>query len=357
MAKKKTEEAPPEKEDPAARLLGQFRKEMGEGVAVAGCDLLDDNRVVIPFSPAFDLGLGGGIPEGCVVTIAGGEKLGKTSSALSFCANAQRPEYGSRQIIYGNIECRFQARNLRGIEGLDPGRFTMLTSSKDRIVYAHDYLSMFERVLQDIPGCVLLIDSTSMLCDETEATNTIGQTVVGGNNRLFASFMRRMAPVIMVNRPIVICINHLYTNIGGMGNGPKWAEKGAKAMFYQADVRLRCTHTTPWKVGDRQIGQEVHWKVVTSALGGPGAEFSSFLRYGVGVDRVYEASRIGQDLGLIGKAGSWLTLDYLRDRPDLCPEDPPRFQGGEKVYQALRDNPAWLEALRTRLATFFAGSD
>ena len=63
-----------------------------------------------------DIALGGGVPEGSLFIMTGPEKIGKTLTALTFCANAQKR---NRQIYYGNIEARLRKRDIEGIKELD----------------------------------------------------------------------------------------------------------------------------------------------------------------------------------------------------------------------------------------------
>ena len=72
---------------------------------------------VISVGPKLDMALGGGVPEGSLFIMTGPEKVGKTVTALTFCANAQR--YHNRQIYYANIEGRLKKRDLEGISDLD----------------------------------------------------------------------------------------------------------------------------------------------------------------------------------------------------------------------------------------------
>jgi recombination protein RecA len=76
-----------------------------------------------------------------------------------------------------------------------------------------------------------------------------------------------------------------------------------------------------------QIGQEVEWQVVCSALGPPGASITSYIRYGQGIDKHTELINFAVDIGLINKGGAWYT--YGKEK----------FQGMEKLRQYFVDNP------------------
>ena len=74
-----------------------------EDVVTDATAITERKRVVIPFSPRMDIGLGGGIMEGTLTILTGKEKLGKTIGALTLAANAQKEENGGRKVFYHNI--------------------------------------------------------------------------------------------------------------------------------------------------------------------------------------------------------------------------------------------------------------
>lgn len=146
-----------------------------------------------------------------------------------------------------------------------------------------------------------------------------------------------MANVIPVNKNVVIGITHLMGN--PTGYGAEFKEKSGQAIAYQTDVKIRAKSFKAWTVGtdNTQIGQEVDWQVVVSALGSPGATTTSYLRYGTGIDRYMEAITLAADIGLIAKGGAWYTLTSLPDSP--------KFQGTEKVRAFLMEHPEEFESI------------
>src|SRR5688572_14462502 len=89
--------------------------------------LISAERTVINFSENLDMILGGGIPLGSFVVIAGQKKLGKTTSILHFCANAQKQ---GCKVYYLDVEHRLKPRDLKGIPGLD------LSASKFQLIHS-----------------------------------------------------------------------------------------------------------------------------------------------------------------------------------------------------------------------------
>lgn len=315
-------------------------KTFGDNIILDGRALVDKKLMVIPVSPAIDLILGGGIPEGSFVVLTGQPKCGKTTTSLDFVATAQKPEFngsrGPRQAYYLNIEGRLKKRDLEGIVGLDLDRFHVIGSQTGKILHAEEYLQIAERIINEEPESILIIDSYSALCTEAEITSDMDKMQRADGAKLLAKFCRKVANVIPVNKNIVIGITHLMGN-PGYGN-VEWKEKSGQAIAYQTDVKIRAKFHKAWTVGtqtnETQIGQEVEWLAQCSAIGPPGGTITSYIRYGYGIDKAMELTTLGSDMGLINKSGSWYSMTFLGGE-----EGKQKIQGLEKIRQYLVDHP------------------
>lgn len=306
-------------------------KKYGEGVFLDASFLLDKPKMVIPVSPALDIGLNGGIPEGSWVIFSGQAKTGKSTTALQFAANCQQKEYGSRKVFYDDVEHRLKQMNLTGIHNLitDPKQFQIIRSSKDKILSAEDHLNILVELIKDNPNSVFIIDSASALCAMGEMSEEIKASGRASGPKLLASFCRQVGPIVTVNNSIIIIIQHLIANTSGYGS--PYVEDGGQKLKYQVDVKMRIKGIEKWEAKDKRIGQIVNWEIVCSALGAPLDKVQSYLRYGYGIDHITEIIQLGCDLGLIMAGGSWYTLDYLESKPKL--------QGQHNVYEYLSNNP------------------
>jgi len=328
------------------KLQEEVTKQFGDEIILSGNALVDKKVLTIPVGPALDIILNGGIPEGSFVVLTGQPKCGKTTTSLDFAATAQKPEYqgglkNQREVYYLNIEGRLKKRDLEGIPGLDLSRFHIIGSQQGKILHAEEYLQIAEKIINEIPGSVIIIDSYSALCTEAEITSDMDKMQRADGAKLLAKFCRKVANVIPVNKNIVIGITHLMGN--PTGYGAEFKEKSGQAIAYQTDIKLRAKTFKPWVVGTEgtQIGQEIEWQVLCSALGPPGGVMTSYIRYGQGIDRYTEIINLSSDLGIINKGGAWYTI--------ACLEDKPKFQGSEKVRAYLVENPNVYEILYTQV--------
>jgi recombination protein RecA len=353
MAKKKAEAETETSEK--KEITTDLERKYGESAFISAEDFLNEKREVIPVSPKLDLILDGGIPEGSFVIIAGPPKIGKTVTSLHFAANAQKV---GRKVFYLNIEGRLKPRDLAGISNLQHGKdqFEIVRSyvdndGKSRILLAHEYLDVAERKVKDNPGCVVIVDSASQLLTETESKGELGEQHRAPGAVLLAQFCKRIANEMPVTKSIIIMIVHVVANTGG--GMKRTSRTGGNKIQYAVDVDLECKYVEKWTVGavkddpdsGTEIGKKIHW--TTGSTGGnaaPGMKTTSYLRYGVGIDEIYELYDLGKTLGLIERAGAWYTMSFLG-----LEKDTPKFQGEEKVITALNEHADWIELLRRKL--------
>ena len=79
-----------DKKSTQPKYLKSILKDNGE-IIKSGIDVLTEkkNLGMISISPAIDLALGGGVREGCWLTLTGDPKSGKTTTAMQIAANCK----------------------------------------------------------------------------------------------------------------------------------------------------------------------------------------------------------------------------------------------------------------------------
>lgn len=271
-----------------------------------------------------------------------------TTMALTLAATCQKPEYGGefcpegRDIYYYNVEGRLKRRDLIGIPNLNLDKFHIIESTPGKILRGEEYLQIADTLINSKIGAVHIIDSYSALCTEAELTAGMDQMQRADGAKLLSKFCRKVSNVIPVNKSIVIGVTHQMANPTGYGKAFK--EKSGQSIAYQVDVKLQAVAMRPWKdKNEIQIGQEVDWQCLTSAIGPPGKTTTSYIRYGEGIDKIQELSTLALDLGLIQQSGSWCKFLFID------PENPPSVQGIDNIKPKLLENPEWLELLRAKI--------
>lgn len=331
-------------------IIKALEKQFGAGIFTTGAYVSERKRTIIPISPQLDSITGGGIREGSFIVSTGPPKIGKSSTAVDFgvsALNTPHPKYGDRNLYIFNIEGRLNPRDLRGINGMikyldDPtlvNRVIVVGSSAGNIKGGEEYLAIGEALINEKPGSIFLFDSFSQLCSSERRKNEIGKRFRDDMPLYLSDFCKRISNVIPINDSIVIGITHRIAN-QGQGHSP-WVEASGQKVQYQLDVKLRAMYEQPWKVGETQIGQDVHWECDASPIGPPGRKCVSKLRYGHGLDKEAELAAMCVDLGLIKKGGAWYQI--------LDSES--KLQGMENVRDALEADPELYKTLNDQFRT------
>ena len=178
-----------------SKLKDDVQKQFGSEIILNGNAIVDKEPLIIPVSPSLDIVLNGGIPEGSFVVLTGQPKCGKTTTSLDFAATAQKQQYqgqskAPREVYYLNIEGRLKKRDLEGIPGLDLSRFHVIGSQQGKILHAEEYLQIAERIINEIPGSVIIIDSYSALCTEAEITSDMDKMQRADGAKLLAIWIK-----------------------------------------------------------------------------------------------------------------------------------------------------------------------
>jgi RecA/RadA recombinase len=307
--------------------------------------ILTLERTLIPWSPAFDSILGGGVISGSMTNIAGSPKTGKTSSALCLCAQAQKPELGGRYwrdkgrpIIFYNIENRLTKRDLLGVPGLDlePDRFMLAMNTDKKTWYLEDYFEDIERAIDLYPGCIILLDSIGALCTKKVASATDGDQVRDPAPILSSQFMKKIGAQLMAKDIIMLNILHKVTNSAAKpGQSTTMITGGIKVKFGANNYfEVKWAETSD----NDKDGLILHLGgKTTSEVGTPDEEATAYLRFGRGLWNSYELINLcvqpdTNNLFNIGKSGAWYIVGekkiqgilnaatYLDETPELYSE-------------------------------------
>lgn len=353
-------------------------KKMGAGAFIRGDQLREFAHDVISVSPKLDMILGGGVPGGSVVTLAGAPKCGKTVTALYVGAKGQKQ---GRPLYYINIEGRIKPRDLDGIKGLDQPAMTIVRSYRDdehntsRILTAEEFLEAVEWIAHNVPRAVIIIDSISQLATSKEMGGDMGDKFYAPGTALLAQLTKKLANVIPVNDIVLIGIQHVTANFNMQGR--KTTVTGGNKFKYAADIALECKFFKFLREGSakkkdgeeddgtgKPYGQEVNWVTTCTAFAPPGMTAVSTIRYGIGIDEVVEMGQVGVELGFISRSGAWYYPTYLLDvmpdkyqevnkakegKPPKMESNIPGLQGEANLIKWLNENAEEYAALEKSL--------
>ena len=185
--------------------------------------ILDNPPKVISISPALDLILSGGIPQGTIATLEAKEKVGKTTLGL-LCASKAQQQYDST-VIYVMVENRKAglAKNLTATPdlNLDKNKFKLIASEPGKILSTEHFLEQTERAISEHPECFVIFDSFSALSSSDEKTKDYGAGYNLLSRKLEGEFCHRVSPLLSTTNATILGIAHVSNNINSMGTSVK----------------------------------------------------------------------------------------------------------------------------------------
>jgi RecA/RadA recombinase len=315
-------------------------KKYGEGAFITGDKLAGYANKIVHVSPRLDLVLGGGIPGGSIVTLAGMPKAGKSVLSLHILGKAQQQ---GRKAFYLNVEGRIKPRDIDGIACLNKSELQIVRSYRDeggksRILKADEFLNIAEDIVHNVPGAVIVIDSISQLVTSGEMENDLSNKDRAPGAILMAKFCRRISNIVPVNDIILIGILHFIANTSGYG--ASLMASGGNKIKYAMDIGLECKkfdivreNSSP---ESRPIGQLVEWKTTSTAFAPPGQKTTSMITYGIGIDELYEMVEIGIECGFLQQSASWISMAYLEE--SVGKDKVPKVQGKNNLVARLRES-------------------
>jgi len=301
--------------------------------------VLNEDYAIFSVSPRIDMTCGGGVQEGGSIVISGPEKLGKTTLALAIAASAQQHEQIDgirRKVFYFDIENRIQKRYLKN-QGLniDPDYFELIGSTGGVLLSAEKNFQLMEKLISSLKNSVVIIDSLSMLCSESELEYDYSDTYRSNAPRLTSIFFRKISGMIRHSRNTVIGIIHSYANQNSKGPfSPSRVESGGTKAQYASNYKFVLTHKEAIKESDVVVGDRVHFKCAWHPLDKQTNPVSNFIHtYGLGLDKVREIAEMAKETGLVKSKGPYIYFGDLM------------WQGIAAFADSVRNDPELYKAL------------
>jgi recombination protein RecA len=178
--------------------------------------------------PALDDVLGGGLPVGRLVEIAGAPASGKTLLALALCRAAQED---------GGVAAFIDVEH-----GLSNDVVTRAGVWHDRLVVARpdggeQALQVVDELLRARAASLIVVDSVSALVPAAELTGVVGAAPAGHLSRLMSQSLRRLALQAAKAGAVVVFVNQFRRTWDDDGKGRQTTTGGA-ALHYVAATRL-----------------------------------------------------------------------------------------------------------------------
>jgi len=214
---------------------------------------------------------------------------------------------------------------------------------------AEDTADMVKDCLASGMMSMVVIDSVGAMMGRVEQEKQADEATVAVVARIVTRMVKHVTSLAPEKQTAVLVCNQVRQEVSSMGGQVLpggWALRHANS----AQIRLRAS-TRPEDVltikrngEDVPVGRKIAAKIERNKMAAPGVTaFFTFINqsseaYGpVGVDPGSEAAMIGERFGMVERSGSWYTLTTTGER----------FQGLEKLREALRVDPESVAAIRS----------
>jgi recombination protein RecA len=296
---------------------------LGESVAIQPVEAIPSGSL------ALDLALGvGGIPRGRITEIFGPESSGKTTLGQHIIAEAQKR---GGMAAYIDVE-----------HALDPSYAANCGVNVDDLLISQpdtgeQALEITEALVRSSAIDAIVIDSVAALVPRAEIEGEMGDAHVGLQARLMSQALRKLAAAIGRSGTAVIFINQLREKVGIIFGNPE-VTPGGRALKFYSSVRVDLRRAEAIKQGDKIIGSHVRAKVVKNKVAPPFRTAEFDIMFDHGISREGNLIDLGVDLGLISKAGAFLSYGDVR-----------LGQGRESAKQYLAQNPELAQEIEQRI--------
>ncbi len=309
------------KQDVLDATIAQIDKEYGAGsVMLLGQNSKIKIEAISTGSILIDRAIGiGGLPKGRIIEIYGPESSGKSTLAMHVVAQSQK-EGGV--CAYIDAEHAMDAKYAKDL-GIDVNQ--LIISQPD---YGEQALDIAEMLIRSGAVDIIVIDSVAALVPKAELEGDMGAVHMGLQARLMSQALRKLTPVVHKSNTVLIFINQIRQNIGGMPFAPKETTTGGKALKFYASLRLDMRKVASLKKGDTHIGNRVAIKVVKNKVAPPFKRIEVDLIFGYGISAELDLLDAAIHFDVIKKSGSWFSY-----------KDAKIAQGREQSLKYLQANP------------------
>ncbi len=319
-----------EKQKALKTAINKIEKQFGQGSIMKLGEKSGMNVKTIPTGALnLDLALGaGGIPQGRTIELYGNEASGKTTLALHIIAETQKRD-GTAAFI--DAEHALDPKYTKNL-GVDIDN--LLISQPDN---GEEALEIAESLVRSNAINVVVIDSVAALVPKAELEGEMGDSHVALQARLMSQAMRKLSGAVSKSKTAIVFINQIREKVGVKFGNPE-TTPGGRALKFYSSVRIELKRSQAIKDGDEMIGLHVRAKVVKNKVAPPFRQAEFDIMYGDGISQTGCLLDMGEDTGVIDRAGSWYSYGDER-----------LGQGRENVKEFLEENSKIKETIEKEI--------
>jgi recombination protein RecA len=240
----------------------------------------------------------GGLPNNRIIEIFGPEASGKTTLALSICAQVNKI---GRYAAYIDVENAVDISYARKL-GVRDELFALSQPSS-----AESAGNVMVKCLR-APSCgIVVLDSVAQLATEQELAGDLDDANIGATARFMGRLLRKVPPMASVNETIVLFINQIREKVGVVFGSPI-VTPGGRALKFAASIRidLAKTATNRDKKTNEAISNTTRAKFIKNKLAPPFTEAVFDIQFGktYGPNNYKSILELAEKKGIVEKKGS-----------------------------------------------------
>lgn len=324
------------------KIIADANKKAKRDILVKGSDLKHQSfQRCTTGSLSFDLALGGGWPLNCANEIIGLESMGKTVMAMKTVAanQALNPDHHTLWVAAEDFDPPWG-----GTCGVDIDRMTFVQSNIMEEAYESCIRVMEERAVDAV-----VIDSLPALMPHEEDEKSMMDLVIGRGAMLTNKFMRKLhaastRSLVEYDRPVLFIMINQWREMIGVMWGDTRTTPGGKGKNYTFMTRVEVTRDEWLKKGDDQVGQVIKIRCIKNKTaprwrtGQVDFYFDTVDEHPAGsYDLFHEAVDLAIEKEIIERQGAWYHFGGKK------------WQGQQKVWEAMQDDPKLLAAVDTEV--------
>lgn len=261
-----------------------------------------------------DLVLGGGIPRGALVELAGPTGTGKSSVMAHVSKNLCSR---GLKVDWMDFEHALTSGLKQGI-GLQEYEERQLFTHLDPITYG-DAEEILEGLGNELPDLIVVDSDVAILVDSSMDISIIDTQAIGLKSRVEAIFLAKYKGWVRKNNVTIVFINQMRTKFESRGRSMIAIEDsaGGNAFKHYMDIRLRLKRTGDLKrkdstiEGEKEIiyGAETALWAVKNKNVRSHIELSMPIIFGRGVSNMMVIKTVLVEAGLVVSSGSYFKIN------------------------------------------------
>ncbi|WNO29881.1 putative DNA recombination and repair protein [Bacillus phage SDFMU_Pbc] len=314
MAKKKTSK----QADPSVIDLSELAEDAGL-VLLRDSDYATIFDRLPTFFPQLDRYLGGGLPFGRMVEIAGANAAGK--STLAFHVARVATLLGCIVVLI-DVEGTADKDRLAQL-GIDTTKILVKQPDEKKEVALmvesvgktiEQTIELFKKKYPNTP-IVYIWDSLGQTPSEVEMDKDFGDKNVGARAAAISQLIYKVGPLITSTKSLFIAINQVRADIGG---NPMFAQAkmpGGKAWEHYASLRIEVQKGAAIKKGEEKIGHNLKIKINKSKVSRPHTMAQLDLISDEGIPYERNITRLAEEAGILG--GTSQSYEYVDNNGEI----------------------------------------